>query len=93
MISSTQGLTTNQILTAKALGIQANKVVCRSKRLGGGFGGKETKSCVLSVAIAIGANKLGRPVRLVMDRDDDMKYTGRIYSECYKHVRTCVRYV
>ena len=76
LISSTQALTTSQILAAKALGIQSNKIMCRAKRLGGGFGGKETRSCVLSAAVAVAANKLMRPVRFVMDRDDDMKHTG-----------------
>ena len=36
----------NQMHLASVLGIPANKVVCKAKRLGGGFGGKETRSCV-----------------------------------------------
>ncbi|KAI6654571.1 Xanthine dehydrogenase/oxidase [Oopsacas minuta] len=76
MISSTQALTTCQLLTAQALGIQANKIVCKIKRIGGGFGGKETRSCVISAAVAVAANKLLRPIRCVFDRDDDMKHTG-----------------
>ena len=78
MISSTQALTTSQMLAAKALGVQANKICCKAKRIGGGFGGKETKSCILSAAVAVAANKLLRPVRCVLDRDDDMKYSGNL---------------
>lgn len=42
---------------AKALGVPANRVVVRVKRLGGGFGGKESRSTVLSTVVAVAANK------------------------------------
>ena len=76
MISSTQALTTCQLLTAQALGIQANRIACKVKRIGGGFGGKETRSCVLSAAVSVAANKMLRPVRCVLDIDEDMKHSG-----------------
>ena len=61
---------------AQVLGIPANRVVCKVKRMGGGFGGKETRSIFLSCIAALGAKKTGRPVRLVLDRDVDMALTG-----------------
>lgn len=46
------------------------------KRIGGGFGGKETRSAILVLPVAIAAYKLKKPVRAVLDRDDDMQVTG-----------------
>ena len=42
------------------------------KRMGGGFGGKESRSVPLSAVVAVAAAKTGRPVRLMLDRDEDM---------------------
>ena len=47
-----------QMLIAAALGIPGNKIVCRVKRLGGAFGGKETGSNLVALPLAIAANKL-----------------------------------
>uniref|UniRef100_A0A3Q3B804 Xanthine dehydrogenase n=1 Tax=Kryptolebias marmoratus TaxID=37003 RepID=A0A3Q3B804_KRYMA len=65
-----------QAFVAKALGVSANKVLIRVKRLGGGFGGKESRTIVLSPVVALAANKLKRPVRCMLDRDEDMLITG-----------------
>lgn len=46
-----------QALVAKALGVPANRVVVRVKRMGGGFGGKESRTTVLSTVVAVAANK------------------------------------
>lgn len=46
-----------QSLVAKALGVPANRVVVRVKRMGGGFGGKESRTTVLSTVVAVAANK------------------------------------
>lgn len=46
------------------------------KRMGGGFGGKETRSIFVSCAAAVAARKFNRPIRLALDRDDDMLMTG-----------------
>ncbi|AWO95494.1 putative xanthine dehydrogenase/oxidase [Scophthalmus maximus] len=73
---STQSATKTQSLVAKALGVPANRVVVRVKRMGGGFGGKESRSTVLSTVVAVAANKLKRPVRCMLDRDEDMLVTG-----------------
>eukprot|EP00058_Branchiostoma_floridae_P025128 XP_002610618.1 hypothetical protein BRAFLDRAFT_202728 [Branchiostoma floridae] len=73
---STQNPTKTQMLAAKALGVPANRVVCRMKRMGGGFGGKETRTCVISSVCAVAAHKVRRPVRIMLDRDEDMVITG-----------------
>ncbi|KAG7502397.1 hypothetical protein JOB18_018848 [Solea senegalensis] len=73
---STQSATKTQTLVAKALGVPANRVVVRVKRMGGGFGGKESRTTVLSSVVAVAANKLKRPVRCMLDRDEDMLITG-----------------
>ena len=65
---------------AHALGIPAHKVVGRTKRLGGGFGGKETRAVNVSVAAAVPAWHLRRPVRLILDRDEDMHTTGHRHA-------------
>ncbi|XP_044043358.1 xanthine dehydrogenase/oxidase [Siniperca chuatsi] len=73
---STQSASKTQSLVAKALGVPANRVVVRVKRMGGGFGGKESRSTLLSTVVAVAANKLKRPVRCMLDRDEDMLITG-----------------
>ncbi|XP_008301642.1 xanthine dehydrogenase/oxidase isoform X1 [Stegastes partitus] len=73
---STQSASKTQVLVAKALGIPANRVLVRVKRMGGGFGGKESRTTVLSTVVAVAANKLKRPVRCMLDRDEDMLVTG-----------------
>ncbi|XP_034409309.1 xanthine dehydrogenase/oxidase isoform X5 [Cyclopterus lumpus] len=73
---STQSASKTQVLVAKALGVPANRVVVRVKRMGGGFGGKETRTTVLSTVVAVAANKLKRPVRCMLDRDEDMLVMG-----------------
>uniref|UniRef100_A0AAX7VVT5 Xanthine dehydrogenase n=1 Tax=Astatotilapia calliptera TaxID=8154 RepID=A0AAX7VVT5_ASTCA len=73
---STQAPTHTQSLVAMALGVPANRVVVRVKRMGGGFGGKESRTTLLSTVVAVAANKLKRPVRCMLDRDEDMLITG-----------------
>uniref|UniRef100_A0A3P8SP05 Xanthine dehydrogenase n=1 Tax=Amphiprion percula TaxID=161767 RepID=A0A3P8SP05_AMPPE len=70
---STQSASKTQALVAKALGVPANRVVVRVKRMGGGFGGKESRTTLLSTVVAVAAN---RPVRCMLDRDEDMLVTG-----------------
>jgi len=73
---STQNPTEAQKVIAEVLGIRSNRVVCRVKRMGGGFGGKETRALVLCVPVAVAAYKLNRPVRCMLDRDEDMMVSG-----------------
>lgn len=58
-------------------GVAANKVVAKVKRLGGGFGGKETRSIQLAGICAVAANKLRRPVRCMLNRDEDIATSGQ----------------
>uniref|UniRef100_A0A0S7EL74 XDH n=1 Tax=Poeciliopsis prolifica TaxID=188132 RepID=A0A0S7EL74_9TELE len=73
---SSQSPSDSQSFVAKALGVPANRVLVRVKRMGGGFGGKESRTTVLSTVVAVAANKLKRPVRCMLDRDEDMLITG-----------------
>ncbi|BFZ59273.1 hypothetical protein YB2330_000279 [Saitoella coloradoensis] len=75
--SSTQNPTETQTYAAKVTGVPANRVVCKVKRMGGGFGGKETRSVQLSSICAIAAKKMKRPVRCMLDRDEDMATSGQ----------------
>ncbi|MCO5599282.1 hypothetical protein L7F22_053383 [Adiantum nelumboides] len=77
MASSTQSPQKHQKYVAHVLGIPMNKVVCKTKRIGGGFGGKETKSAFVAAAAAVPAYLLRRPVKLTLDRDIDMLITGQ----------------
>ena len=76
LYSATQNPSKTQELAALALGVDSNQVICRVKRMGGGFGGKESRSITPCVAIAVAAVKVGRPVRLNIERDIDMSITG-----------------
>ena len=58
-------------------GVQANKIVSKVKRLGGGFGGKETRSIQLSGICATAAKKARRPVRCMLNRDEDIATSGQ----------------
>jgi xanthine dehydrogenase molybdopterin-binding subunit B len=63
---------------AKALGVPCNRVVVKTKRIGGGFGGKETRATPFGLVTAVAASQLGVPVRLCVDRDVDMLCTGQV---------------
>ena len=75
--SSTQHPTEMQHLVAGMLGWEAHQVSVECRRMGGGFGGKESQSGQVSCAAALGAWKTGRPVKVRLDRDDDMLLTGK----------------
>ncbi|ROT35210.1 xanthine dehydrogenase [Sodiomyces alkalinus F11] len=77
IFSSTQNANETQVFAARMCGVQANKVVVRVKRLGGGFGGKETRSIQLSTALALAAKKTKRPVRYMLTREEDMVTSGQ----------------
>lgn len=55
----------------------SNKVVVRVKRMGGGFGGKETRAIQLSTIVALAAKKTKRPVRCMLTREEDMVMSGQ----------------
>ncbi|MEO5770528.1 MAG: xanthine dehydrogenase molybdopterin binding subunit, partial [Burkholderiaceae bacterium] len=74
---STQHPTEMQNLVAHALALNANQVQVQCRRMGGGFGGKESQSALPACVAALAAKKLNRPVKLRLDRDDDFMVTGR----------------
>ncbi|XP_057800195.1 xanthine dehydrogenase 1-like isoform X2 [Salvia miltiorrhiza] len=80
MISSTQAPKKHQQYVARVLGLPMSKVVCKAKRVGGGFGGKETRSAFLAAVAAIPSYLLNRPVKITLDRDIDMMITGQRHS-------------
>ncbi|XP_059249136.1 aldehyde oxidase 2 [Mustela nigripes] len=65
-----------QKTVSSTLNIPINRITCHVKRVGGGFGGKVGRPAVFGALAAVGALKTGRPVRLVLDREDDMLITG-----------------
>ncbi|GAA4171425.1 xanthine dehydrogenase molybdopterin binding subunit [Shinella granuli] len=74
---STQGPSETQHLVAHALGVPSHAVTVEVRRMGGGFGGKETQANQCAALAAIAAKKLGRAVKLRLDRDEDMVATGK----------------
>ena len=74
---STQHPTEVQHMVAHVLNVPASAVVVNVRRMGGGFGGKETQMNLFSCVAAIAAKRLGRAVKLRPDRDDDMTITGK----------------
>jgi xanthine dehydrogenase large subunit len=77
VISSTQHPTEIQHKVADALGVPMHAVRSEVRRMGGGFGGKESQGNALAVACAIVASLTGKPARMRYDRDDDMTITGK----------------
>lgn len=75
--SSTQHPTEIQHKVAHALHIPMNAVRVEVRRMGGGFGGKESQGNALAIACAIAATRLNRPAKMRYDRDDDMMITGK----------------
>ena len=75
--SSTQHPSEVQHMVAHALGIPSHAVTVEIRRMGGGFGGKETQSNQFAAIAAIAAKRLGRAVKIRPDRDDDMTATGK----------------
>lgn len=74
--SSTQNPSEVQEVIAHLLGIPINKVVVVTKRMGGGFGGKECQATHPAAIAALVAEKTKRPARIVYNKDDDMRVTG-----------------
>ncbi|HLX29989.1 MAG TPA: xanthine dehydrogenase molybdopterin binding subunit [Casimicrobiaceae bacterium] len=69
-----------QLLVARALGLAVHDVVVSCRRMGGGFGGKETQMTLFACVAALLARRTGRAVKLRLDRDDDMRATGKRHA-------------
>lgn len=77
VLSSTQHPSEVQHMVAQVLGVGSHAVTVEVRRMGGGFGGKETQANLFACVAALAARKLRRPVKLRPDRDDDMVITGK----------------
>jgi xanthine dehydrogenase large subunit len=75
--SSSQHPTETQHVIAHALGLNYKDVVCVVKRMGGAFGGKESQAAPFAAYAALVAQKLQRPARITLNKDDDMIMTGK----------------
>jgi xanthine dehydrogenase large subunit len=75
--SSTQHPSEVQLMVAHVLGISQHAVTVNVRRMGGGFGGKETQSNLFAAVAALAAKRWNRPVKIRPDRDDDMQATGK----------------
>jgi xanthine dehydrogenase large subunit len=74
-----------QLLVARALRLAAHDVVVECRRMGGGFGGKETQMTLFACVAALLARKTGRAVKLRLDRDDDMRSTGKRHAFAHRY--------
>lgn len=75
--SSTQHPSEVQHMVSHVLDVSSNAVTVELRRMGGGFGGKETQGNQFACVAALAAKKLGRAVKIRPDRDDDMIATGK----------------
>jgi len=77
VLASTQAPHHVQADVARATGLPAARVVVTTRRLGGGFGGRETRASLVATAAAVAAAVTRTPVRLVLDRHVDMQVSGQ----------------
>ncbi|KAI1340311.1 xanthine dehydrogenase [Xylariaceae sp. FL0016] len=75
--TSSQNLMENQIFVAAVLGVPMNRVNMRVRRIGGAYGGKESRSTPLTCLVAIAAKKERCPVRIMLSREDDIATSGQ----------------
>jgi xanthine dehydrogenase large subunit len=75
--SSTQHPSETQEIVAHVLGLTSSEVTVQCLRMGGGFGGKEMQPHGLAAIAALGARLTGRPVRLRLNRSQDITMTGK----------------
>ena len=89
IFSSTQNPTKTQNFVAAVTGLSAAQVACRCKRMGGGFGGKETRSVFIACTAALAAHLLRRPVSILVERDLDMSITGQRHAFFLRYKAGC----
>src|SRR5579863_4787177 len=75
--ASTQDPTETQHIVARILGIPDAFVTVETRRMGGGFGGKESQACAWAAIAALAARRTGKPCKVRLDRDDDFALTGK----------------
>jgi xanthine dehydrogenase large subunit len=86
VLSGTQAPTGVQRAVARVLGLPMHDVEVETRRLGGGFGGKEDQAAQWAALAALGAAKTGKSVKVYLNRREDMRWTGKRhpYSSDYK---------
>jgi xanthine dehydrogenase large subunit len=84
VISSTQHPSEVQHIVSRVLGCEYNRVTVTCRRMGGGFGGKESNASWVAAAAAIAARVTGRPVKLRLPRRADMTATGKRHPFLYR---------
>ena len=85
VFTSTQHPGEVQHMVARALAMLDHDVVVECRRMGGAFGGKETQMSLFACVAALLARKTGRAVKLRLDRDDDMRSTGKRHAFQYAY--------
>ncbi len=66
-----------QEFVSHVTGVPSNRINARVKRMGGAFGGKESRSVPIACVVAVAAKKEKRPVRCMLNRDEDMMTSGQ----------------
>lgn len=89
--SSTQNATETQMHCASACGLPASHVMSKVKRIGGGFGGKESRAAQFACPIAIAAHLMQVPVRINVERDTDMSVSGQRHAFYGKYRAGCTK--
>ena len=75
--ASSQDPTETQHIVARVLGVPDAFITVETRRMGGGFGGKESQACTWAAVAALAARVTGRPCKIRLDRDDDFMLTGK----------------
>ena len=84
VISATQHPSEVQQMVARVLDVSVNQINVRVRRMGGGFGGKETQATFVACLAALAAKRTGRAVKLRLDRDQDIQTTGKRHPFVYR---------
>ena len=85
VFSSTQHPSEVQHGVAHTIGVPTNAVTVEVRRMGGGFGGKESQPTIIAAIAALLANQTGRPAKLRLRRDDDMIVTGKRHDFLFRY--------
>lgn len=74
-----------QKLVAHVCEMPFSKVAARVKRMGGGFGGKESRGMLVALPVSLAAHRMNRPIRCMLDRDEDMQVSGTRHPFYHKY--------
>ena len=74
----------------KALGCEAGQVQIIQEVTGGGFGGKEDYPSILACQVAVAARKIGKPVKVILERREDISTTSKRHP-AFMTYRTAIK--